>query len=225
MKTTIYIVEDDGDIAELIDFNLSVQGYETKVISNGDEAYDLIIEYPPDLLLLDLSLPGLSGIEIAKYIRSNPEVKDLPIIMLTARSQETDKIIGLKTGADDYITKPFSVKELTARIEAILRRTKKHYDEILTNGNLTLELGPRIVRCNKIVVSLTPKEFEILSALIKANGNVVSRLQLVEKVWGNEDAADEHTVNVNIKRLRDKLNDCSKYIKTVHGLGYRINLQ
>ncbi len=225
MKTTIYIVEDDGDIAELIDFNLSVQGYETKVISNGDEAYDLIIEYPPDLLLLDLSLPGLSGIEIAKYIRSNPEVKDLPIIMLTARSQETDKIIGLKTGADDYITKPFSVKELTARIEAILRRTKKHYDEILTNGNLTLELGTRIVRCNEDVVTLTPKEFEILSALIKANGNVVSRLQLVEKVWGNEDAADEHTVNVNIKRLRDKLNDCSKYIKTVHGLGYRINLQ
>ena len=225
MNTTIYIVEDDGDIAELIDFNLSVQGYETKVISNGDEAYDLIIEYPPDLLLLDLSLPGLSGIEIAKYIRSNPEVKDLPIIMLTARSQETDKIIGLKTGADDYITKPFSVKELTARIEAILRRTRKHYDEILTNGNLTLEIGPRIVRCNEDVVTLTPKEFEILSALIKANGNVVSRLQLVEKVWGNEDAADEHTVNVNIKRLRDKLNDCSKYIKTVHGLGYRINLQ
>ncbi len=225
MKTTIYIVEDDGDIAELIDFNLSVQGYETKVISNGDEAYDLIIEYPPDLLLLDLSLPGLSGIEIAKYVRSNPEVKDLPIIMLTARSQETDKIIGLKTGADDYITKPFSVKELSARIEAILRRTKKHYDEMLTNGNLTLELGSRIVRCNEDVVTLTPKEFEILSALIKANGNVVSRLQLVEKVWGNEDAADEHTVNVNIKRLRDKLNDCSKYIKTVHGLGYRINPQ
>ncbi len=225
MKTTIYIVEDDGDIAELIDFNLSVQGYETKVISNGDEAYDLIIEYPPDLLLLDLSLPGLSGIEIAKYVRSSPEVKDLPIIMLTARSQETDKIIGLKTGADDYITKPFSVKELSARIEAILRRTKKHYDEMLTNGNLTLELGSRIVRCNEDVVTLTPKEFEILSALIKANGNVVSRLQLVEKVWGNEDAADEHTVNVNIKRLRDKLNDCSKYIKTVHGLGYRINPQ
>ena len=218
-------MEDDSDIAELIEFNLSVHGYQTEVITNGDEAYDLIIESPPDLVLLDLSLPGLSGIEIAKYVRSNPDVKDLPIIMLTARSQETDKIIGLKTGADDYITKPFSVKELTARIEAILRRTKRNYEEVFSNNDLSVEFGSRIVKCKQNIIILTPKEFDILTALIKANGNVVTRIQLVEKVWGNEDAADEHTVNVNIKRLRDKLNDCSKYIKTVHGLGYRLNLQ
>ncbi len=225
MNTKIYIVEDDADIAELIDFNLSVQGYDTKVISNGDDAYDLIIESPPDLVLLDLSLPGLSGIEIAKYVRSAPEVNDLPIIMLTARTQETDKIIGFKTGADDYITKPFSIKELAARIEAILRRTKRHHNEVFSQGNLTVEFGSHVVECNGAAVALTRKEFEILSALIKAKGNIISRSQLIAKVWGNEDAADEHTVNVNIKRLRDKLNDCSKYIKTVHGLGYRFYTQ
>ncbi len=215
-------MEDDRDIAELIEFNLSVSGYGTEIIPNGDDAYDKIIESPPNLVLLDLSLPGLSGIEIAKYIRSTPEVKDIPIIMLTARSQETDKIIGLKTGADDYITKPFSVKELLARIEAILRRTRRHYEEFFEIENLTVEFGKRIVKCNNSVVELTPKEFDLLSALINANGNVISRLQLIEKVWGNEDATDEHTVNVNVKRLRDKLKQCSKYIKTVHGLGYRL---
>ncbi len=216
-------MEDDSDIAELIEFNLDSAGYSTIVFNNGDDAYEAIIDSPPDLLLLDLSLPGLSGIEIAKFIRSSNEVKELPIIMLTARSDESDKVIGLKIGADDYITKPFSVKELLARIEAILRRTKLNYDSIFKHELLTVDFSSHLVKCGDKAVTLSRKEFEILKSLINANGKVISRLQLVEKIWGNEDAADEHTINVNIKRLRDKLGDCKNIIKTIHGIGYRLN--
>jgi two-component system alkaline phosphatase synthesis response regulator PhoP len=223
LNSKIYIVEDDTDIAELIDFNLGMAGYDTKVFNNGDDAYEAIIDSPPDLLLLDLSLPGLSGIEIAKYIRSSPEVKELPIIMLTARSEETDKVIGLKTGADDYVTKPFSIKELLARIEAILRRTKSNYDSIFKSDLLTVDFSSHSVKCGDKPVSLSRKEFDILKSLIDSKGKVISRLQLVEQVWGNEDAADEHTINVNIKRLRDKLRNCKKMIKTIHGVGYRLS--
>jgi len=223
MNSKIYIVEDDPDIAELIEFNLDAAGYVTGVFRNGDDAYEAIIDSPPDLLLLDLSLPGLSGIEIAKFIRSSPEVKELPIIMLTARSQETDKVIGLKSGADDYVTKPFSMKELLARIEALLRRTKSNYDSIFISELLSVDFSSHLVKCGGNSISLSRKEFEILKSLIEADRKVVTRLQLVQKVWGNEDAADEHTVNVNIKRLRDKLGNCKNMIKTIHGIGYRLN--
>jgi len=143
--------------------------------------------------------------------------------MLTARSEETDKVIGLKTGADDYVTKPFSIKELLARIEAILRRTKSNYDSIFRSELLTVDFSSHMVMCGNKPVSLSRKEFDILKSLIEGKGKVISRLQLVKQVWGNEDAADEHTINVNIKRLRDKLGKCKNMIKTIHGVGYRLS--
>ncbi|PJA98842.1 MAG: DNA-binding response regulator [Ignavibacteriales bacterium CG_4_9_14_3_um_filter_30_11] len=220
MKPLIYIVEDDKDIAELINFNLIQQGYNTEIIKNGDDAYERIISLPPDLLLLDIMLPGLSGIEICKYIRNSVHLKDLPVIMITARSQETDKIIGLKTGADDYIAKPFSIKELLARINALLRRTKNKHEDIFVAGNLKIYFSSYSVMCNKKEIVLTPTEFKILETLIRGKGRVYSRLELIEIVWKDNEDIDEHTVNVNIKRLRDKLGECKHLIKTKQGYGY-----
>jgi len=220
MKPLIYIVEDDKDIAELINFNLIQQGYNTEIIKNGDDAYERIISLPPDLLLLDIMLPGLSGIEICKYIRNSVHLKDLPVIMITARSQETDKIIGLKTGADDYIAKPFSIKELLARINALLRRTKNKHEDIFVAGNLKIYFSSYSVMCNKKEIVLTPTEFKILETLIRGKGRVYSRLELIEIVWKDNEDIDEHTVNVNIKRLRDKLGECKHLIKTKQGYSY-----
>jgi len=165
-------------------------------------------------------LPGLSGIEICKYIRNSVHLKDLPVIMITARSQETDKIIGLKTGADDYIAKPFSIKELLARINALLRRTKNKHEDIFVAGNLKIYFSSYSVMCNKKEIVLTPTEFKILETLIRGKGRVYSRLELIEIVWKDNEDIDEHTVNVNIKRLRDKLGECKHLIKTKQGYGY-----
>lgn len=220
MKSLIYIVEDDKDIAELIEFNLIKEGFDTEIIPNGNDAYEKILSSPPDLLLLDLMLPGLSGIEICKYIRISKHLKDLPIIMLTARSQETDKIIGLKTGADDYIAKPFGIKELIARIRALLRRTKNRHEDLLATGALKIFFDSHKVVCEGKEIILTPTEFKLLETLVKGNGRVFSRIELIEIIWKDNYDVNEHTVNVNIKRLRDKLGECKKLIKTVQGYGY-----
>jgi len=224
MKQLIYIVEDDSDIAELVEFNLSSEGFETEIISDGYDAYEQILDKPPDLLLLDLMLPGLSGIEICKYIRNSKSLKDLPIIMVTARSQETDTIIGLKTGADDYITKPFGINELIARIHALLRRTQKKHEDVFSNDKLKVYFDSHRTICNGKEILLTRKEFKLLKTLINAKGRVISRLDLIELIWKDRPDIDEHTVNVNVKRLRDKLGDCKKAIKTVQGFGYKFNL-
>lgn len=223
MKPLVYIVEDEQDIAELIEFNLINAGYRTETIYDGDEAYGRIVDSPPDLLLLDLMLPGLSGIEICKYIRNSQSIKDLPIIMLTARSQETDTIIGLKTGADDYITKPFGIKELLARIESLLRRTHVRHEENYRNGKLNIYFSSHKITCGGDKILLTPKEFKLLEVLINSKGRVLSRLDLIEIIWKDNSDIDEHTVNVNIKRLRDKLGECHNIIKTVKGFGYKID--
>lgn len=224
MSTKIYIVEDDPDIAELIQFNLDKEGFDTRIENNGLKAYDLIIESPPDLLILDIGLPGLSGIEICKYLREKAVTRDLPIIMLTARTQETDKVIGLNIGADDYITKPCSMNELVARVNALLRRSKPSKVETVRIGNLTVNFNLRTVECDDTEVDVTPTEFNILSALINAKGRVLSRQDLLDIVWGEDYYGDARTVDVNIKRLRDKLSDHSNVIHTVKGVGYRIIL-
>jgi len=221
VKAKIFIAEDDPDISELIAFNLEVAGYSVERQASGHKAYEMILADPPDLLLLDLNLPGLSGIEICKYLRQETLTKDLPIIMITARSQEMDKIIGLNTGADDYITKPFSVKELMARVNAILRRTKSGLNEIYENGNFLVDFSAVRVFCREEEIVLTPVEFKLISILIAAKGRVLSRAEILDIVWEN-DALDERTVDVNIKRLRDKLGNCSGIIETVKGAGYRI---
>lgn len=222
MRHKIVIVEDDDDIAELLQFNLDADGFRTKTYSNGDVAYEEIIANPPDLLILDLNLPGLSGIEICKYLRENPRTRNLPIIMLTARTQEVDKIIGFEIGADDYITKPFSVRELKARIQALLRRVKPATAEALEIGRLKIFTQMHRVYCGKEELALTPTEYKLLEAIAQAKGRVLSRNDLLEIVWGMDYYGETRTVDVHIKRLRDKLKSCAEIIETVKGVGYRL---
>jgi DNA-binding response OmpR family regulator len=225
LNLRIYIVEDDIDIAELLEFNLNSAGFDTYIEANGRIAYEKIISDPPDLLVLDLSLPGLSGIEICKYLRENARTKDLPVIMLTAKAQETDKIIGLNIGADDYITKPFSIKELVARIKALLRRSGPAGGEIFSYGQLEINFGSMRVTIADKEITLTPIEFKLLSAFINAKGRVLSRDDLLDIVWGADYYGEIRTVDVNIKRLRDRLSKYGEIIQTVKGAGYRLKTE
>ena len=222
MKQTVFIVEDDPDISEILLFNLDKEGFRVKMEKNGDKAYDAILEKPPDLVILDLNLPGLSGIEICKYLRENARTKNLPIIMLTARTQEIDKIIGFEIGADDYITKPFSVRELIARVYALLRRTKPALSDVFEQGKLKVYLSMHRVLCQDKELVLTPTEYKLLDALIQAKGRVLSRSDLMEIVWGMDYYGETRTVDVHIKRLRDKLGKCASQVETVKGIGYRL---
>jgi len=224
MKQTIYVVEDDSDISELIGFNLDKHGYQVKTEKNGQKAFDLILQKPPDLVILDLNLPGMSGIEICKYMRENARTKDVPIIMLTARTQEIDKIIGFEIGADDYVTKPFSIRELLARITALLRRSMPAMAEIFEIGDLKMYLNMHRVTCKNNEIILTPTEYKLLEALVNVKGRVLSRDDLLDIVWGMEYYGENRTVDVHIKRLRDKLGSCAGLIETIKGTGYRLKL-
>jgi len=224
MKQTIYVVEDDSDILELISFNLDKQGYQVKTEKNGQKAFDLILQKPPDLVVLDLNLPGMSGIEICKYMRENARTKDVPIIMLTARTQEIDKIIGFEIGADDYVTKPFSIRELLARITALLRRSMPAMAEIFEIGDLKMYLNMHRVTCRNNEIVLTPTEYKLLEALVNVKGRVLSRDDLLDMVWGMDYYGENRTVDVHIKRLRDKLGSCAGLIETIKGTGYRLKL-
>ncbi|MEJ2048395.1 MAG: response regulator [Calditrichota bacterium] len=224
MKHNIYVVEDDTDIAELLYFNLEKEGFKVKTEKNGEKAFDEILKKTPDLLILDLNLPGLSGIEICKYLRENARTKDLPIIMLTARTQEIDKIIGFEIGADDYVTKPFSVRELIARVNALLRRSMPATADLFEFGELKVFLNMHRVTCEGSEVNLTPTEYKLLEALINVKGRVLSRDDLLDIVWGMDYYGETRTVDVHIKRLRDKLGKCAKVIETVKGTGYRLKI-
>ena len=224
MRHTIYIVEDDPDIAELLQFNLDNEGYRTKMEGNGDKAFDLITRKPPDLLILDLNLPGLTGIEICKYLRENARTRDLPILMLTARTQEIDKIIGFEIGADDYVTKPFSVREVLARVQALLRRSKPAVADAFQVGNLKIYFNMHRVLCQEKEISLTHTEYKLLESLANAKGRVLSRADLLDIVWGMDYYVESRTVDVHIKRLRDKLRSCASLILTVKGTGYRMKM-
>ena len=222
MKYTIFVAEDDPDIAELLQFNLDKEGFKVRQETHGEKAFDALIKNPPDLLSLDLNLPGLSGIEICKYLRENARTKNLPIIMLTARTQEIDKIIGFEIGADDYITKPFSVRELIARVNALLRRSMPATAESFEKGKLKVYFNMHRVICGSQEILLTPTEYNLLEALITARGRVLSRSDLLEIVWGIDYYGETRTVDVHIKRLRDKLGKCAEFIETVKGVGYRL---
>lgn len=224
MKQTIFVVEDDADISEVVSFNLEKQGFKVKTEKNGQKAFELILQKPPDLLILDLNLPGLSGIEICKYLRENARTKDLPIIMLTARTQEIDKIIGFEIGADDYVTKPFSMRELMARVNALLRRSMPAFAESFEIGDLKVYLNMHRVMCKDKEITLTPTEYKLLEALIQVKGRVLSRDNLLDMVWGMDYYGESRTVDVHIKRLRDKLGSCAEFIETIKGTGYRLKL-
>lgn len=230
MTHRILIVEDEPSIAELIAINLSHAGYEVQRAMQADLALAMMKEQLPHLIILDWMLPGKSGVQFAKELRANEQTKSLPILMLTAKSEESDKVLGLDSGADDYVTKPFSPKELVARVRAILRRQTPMEDTgPLTVGPLRLDPSSHRVlavwpKQEPKAIALGPTEFRLLQYFMANPERVHSRERLLDKVWGNEVYIEERTVDVHIKRLRAALApfDCERYIETVRGSGYRI---
>jgi len=223
MGPRVLIVEDEEPLTLLLRYNLEAEGYEVDSVARGDEAEIRLREQLPDLILLDWMLPGLSGIELCRRIRVRPETERLPVIMLTARGEEGDRIRGLSTGADDYIVKPFSVPELLARVRALLRRTKPaHIATLLTAGDIELDRETHRVRRAGKELHLGPTEFRLLEFLMQSPGRVFSREHLLNAVWGHDVYIDERTVDVHVGRLRKAINLPQKPdpIRTVRGAGY-----
>lgn len=231
-RKLICLVEDDRHIQELLRYNLEENGYECRVFTNGEDLLHGLTpnglgQTVPDLFLLDIMLPGIDGLQLCREIRQNPALKKVPIFMLTAKGEEFDKVLGLELGADDYITKPFSVRELLARIKAALRRQNVGLvddGEKLKSSELLMDLARREVWRGQQVIELTLKEFELLRLLMVNRGKVLSRELLLEKVWGYDYYGGTRTVDVHIRTLRQKLADNANnpiYIETVRGIGYR----
>lgn len=226
-KQKILVVDDEEHILELIQFNLEKEGYEVVLCDNGEESITIIKEDTIDLVVLDLMLPGIDGIDVCKRIRKVDRSKDLPIIMLTAKGKEEDRILGLELGADDYITKPFSVKELIARIKAVLRRSdgnQKTLEKIIHVDNLIIDIDKHVVTMNGNPIGLTLKEFELLKTLAENRGKVLTRNFLLDEVWGYDYFGETRTVDVHIRHLRKKIgdDDLNKYIETIRGVGYKL---
>ncbi len=230
MNKKVLIVEDDADISGLIEIHLKDMGFETLIANRGDTALEIALTEAFDFIILDIMLPGKDGLEVCRELRASK--LETPILMLTARSEEIDKILGLEMGADDYLTKPFSIRELTARVKAILRRTESQINqapvsrEVLRFGALVVDKDKRKVLLRNERVDLTPKEFDLLALMAANPGKSYSRENLLNVVWGYEFAGYEHTVNSHINRLRSKIEtDLStpKYILTSWGVGYRFN--
>ena len=224
----ILVVDDEEHIAELISYNLTSNGYKVITANNGNDAVKLAVEEKPNLILLDLMIPGKDGYDVCKDVRSNSEIRNTPIIMLTAKSEELDKILGLELGADDYITKPFSVRELLARVKAVLRRFSISEPEsnVLVFGNLTADFDKREILVNDKKLDLTLKEFELLEILIRNKGKILTRDTLLDKIWGYEYIGETRTVDVHIRYLRKKIeadDKNPKFIETIRGVGYRFN--
>jgi phosphate regulon transcriptional regulator PhoB len=224
---TILVVDDEELIRELLRFNLEKEGYRVIAAKDGVQTLHLLTREQPDLIILDIMLPGIDGLEVCRQIRSNPRYQEIPLIMLTAKGEEIDKVLGLELGADDYITKPFSNRELLARIKARLRRV--HITEEgreICDGDIRLDTSSLQTYIRGKEILLTPKEFELLRILLKHPGRVFSRDELLDKIWGYEYFGDTRTVDVHVHHLRQKIErDPSKpdYIETIRGLGYRYN--
>ena len=225
MKEKILIVEDEKDIVKMLEYNLGKEGFKTVSSRNGEDALNLINKEQPNLILLDLMLPGIDGLEVCKALKKENKTSSIPIIMLTAKSQESDKVVGLELGADDYITKPFSPRELIARIKAVLRRAKEKDKtmEAFKAGELTIDFSKITVSVKGKLTELTAKEFELLKTLIKAHGRALSRDYLLDTIWGFDNAMEiqTRTVDVHIRTLRKKLKSEARRIVTVKNYGYR----
>ena len=215
----IYIVEDDHPIANLIRLNLNLEGYKTVIFENGESVLAAIEEEIPDLILLDIMLPGIDGFEIQSRIKE----KNIPVIFLTARTNLNDKLLGLELGADDYITKPFDNRELVLRIKAVLKRVKPKHDQIKL-GDFRLLISQRCFFIKDQLIDLTPIEFELMRLLIENRKIVFSREQLLNSVWNLNFEGDSRTVDIHIQRLRKKLGDYKDVIKTIYGVGYKLDV-
>ncbi len=225
MKETILIVEDEKDIVRVLDYNLKKEGFKTLSAYDGEKALEVAGKEHPDLIILDLMLPKIDGLEVCKALKADRKTAPIPVIILTAKSQESDKIVGLELGADDYVTKPFSPRELIARIKAVLRRVKEKgkMPDLLKAGELTVDLTKISVAVKDKPVALTSKEFELLKTLIQARGRVLSRDHLLDTVWGLDHAMEiqTRTVDVHVRTLRKKLKSAARHIITVKNYGYR----
>ena len=227
IKQKVLIVDDEDNIRMLVRFNLEKAGYEVFEAEDGRKAIEMAINLAPDIIILDLMLPGIDGLEVCRNLKRNPRTAALPIIMLTAKSDEIDRVIGLELGADDYMTKPFSQRELVARIKAVLRRSNvlAGTGEELVLGRLRMNFSQYEAWLDNEKLELTPKEYEMLKLLAENAGKVFSREQLLEKIWGYEYFGDTRTVDVHIRHLRAKLEkvpEMAEAIETVRGVGYKL---
>jgi two-component system phosphate regulon response regulator PhoB len=221
--TTILIVDDEADLASLVEFNLKQAGLETAVALTGEQALQLAARQKPDLVLLDLMLPDISGRDVCRKLRANPQTRDVPIVMLTARGEEADRVQGFEVGADDYVTKPFSPRELVLRVKAILRRAGSGpTQERVVLGPLELDLGAHRAYVGGGEVELTALEFKLLHHLMSRPGRVQTREQLLTDVWGITSALETRTVDTHVMRLREKLGEARDFVETVRGVGYRM---
>ena len=222
-KAKILIVEDDEDIVEMISYNLQKEGYKYSAVFNGEDVLEKAEKENPALIILDVMLPGIDGFEVCRILKSKEVLANIPIIMLTAKSQETDKIVGLELGADDYMTKPFSPRELIARVKAILRRYKKSLNKpLLQTGDLVVDILRYKVMVKGNEISLTPTEFKILKFMMRKQGVVVSRNAILDNVFGYDSSSYDRTIDTHMKSLRKKLGVAREYIETVRGIGYRL---
>jgi DNA-binding response OmpR family regulator len=225
MQQSILIVEDEADIAEGLHYNLKREGFRPSIAESGEKGLRLALDEKttPSLIILDLMLPGMSGMELCRRLRREPLTEKTPIIMLTAKAAEAEKIAGLEVGADDYIIKPFSLKEVTARVRAVLRRVEREVEPKYEDVRMSVDFNDMRVICDGENVRLTRKEFALLEYLIKNTGRVATRQQLLDNVWGYSYFGDTRTLDVHIRRLRQKMDECGGCIETVVGVGYRFN--
>lgn len=228
-KKWIFILEDEAHIQHLIKYNLEEAGYRVTAFESGEKLLQKCEYSVPDMFIIDIMLPGIDGLEVSRHLKENLQTKNLPIIILTAKSEEFDKVLGLKMGADDYVTKPFSVRELVARVEALFRRVTtvlSSESEIIRHGSITIDTSKHEVYKDNNLVEMPLKEFELLRLLILNKGKVLSREMLLEKIWGFDYYGETRTIDVHIRHLRQKIEDTDgkpEYIKAVRGIGYKFN--
>jgi len=221
-QESILVVEDEKDILELVGYNLEQEGYHILKAADGEAALNLARKKHLDLIVLDLMLPKLSGTEVCKTLKKNEETANIPIIMLTAKTEEIDRVLGFELGADDYVTKPFSPRELVLRVKAVLKRTKeKRVSDIFTIDALTIDIPKHLASIDDMPLVLTPTEFKLLLTLAEQRGKVLTRDTLLDTVWGYDYSGFNRTVDTHVRRLRSKLGKMGDSIETVRGLGYR----
>ncbi len=226
MQHTILLVDDEEDVVSLVRYNLDRAGFAVRVAMNGPKAMDSVRDVRPDAVILDLNLPGMSGLEVCQSLRANASTRAVPILMLTARGQARDRIEGFELGADDYVTKPFSPKELILRLHAILRRTgQAARDTVETFDGFELDRQQMEIRMDGQRLDLTNTEFKVLSMLMEQRGRVLSREFLLNDIWGYRNNVDTRTVDTHMRRLREKLGKHSNRIETVRGAGYRFSVE
>lgn len=222
MNSRIAVVDDEPDIIHLVSIHLRKAGFSVDTFLNGASLLKYLSATIPDLVILDLMLPDLDGFDICRMMKNDTRYSVIPIIMLTAKTQETDKVAGLEMGADDYLTKPFSPRELVARVKAVLRRAAPAEDVTISIGGITIDPERFEVSIGEVPVVLTPVEFKILLLLVRNAGKVFSRERILDHLWGNEKAVIDRTVDVHIKNLRDKLGASGDLVKNIRGVGYKI---